>query len=201
MVGDVEKFQQTIVDKVSNPISEEVNALKYIYVGRIVDAKGINELLNAWNIFQDGRNVGLYLIGGGPDKEKYEAKRHELGLDTVHFLGPVDYDKLPSYYQAADVFIIPTLEDNWSLVVPEAMASGLPIMCSEYNGCHPEYISKANGWVFDPLRIDDFMGKLEDSYNSEQLKEMGKHSKKIISKYTAQNAAENINRAIELAIS
>ena len=84
-------------------------------------------------------------------------KSKDLGLTNVYFIGKVDYDNLPNYYQSADVFVIPTLEDNWSLVVPEAMASGLPILSSVYNGCYPEYVTEDNGWVFDPLDSSDFV--------------------------------------------
>ena len=90
-------------------------------------------------------------MGDGPERQSLEQSAKSKGLN-VRFIGPVDYDKLAPYYAAADAFIIPTLEDNWSLVVPEAMACGLPILCSKYNGCWPELVQEGrNGWVFDPL--------------------------------------------------
>ena len=49
--------------------------VKYIYVGRIVDAKGINELLLSWKKFEKNKNVALYLIGHGPQKNKYDNKK------------------------------------------------------------------------------------------------------------------------------
>lgn len=200
MVGDVEKFQQPVIDRRHRLLVEDNTTLKYIYVGRIVDAKGIDALLEAWHKFQDSKNVALYLVGDGPNKDKYEAKRLDLKLDTVHFLGRIDYDKLPNYYQSADIFVIPTLEDNWSLVVPEAMASGLPILSSVYNGCYPEYITEKNGWVFDPLDSSDFVNKLETSFNCDNLKEMGENSKKIISNCTPLHAAKVVINAIEIAV-
>jgi len=199
MVGDIDTFL-TVKQTESEVLNLHKNkdAVKYIYVGRIVDAKGINELLLSWKKFEKNKNVALYLIGHGPQKNKYDNKSKDLGLTNVYFIGKVDYDNLPNYYQSADVFVIPTLEDNWSLVVPEAMASGLPILSSVYNGCYPEYVTEDNGWVFDPLDSSDFVEKLETSYNCDNLKEMGENSKKIISKCTPLHAASSILKAIKL---
>ena len=118
------------------------------------------------------------------------------------FCGSVDYDDIAKYYVAADFFIMPTLEDNWSLVVPEAMACGLPVLCSEYNGCHPELIdSGKNGWVFDPLsREDTFQALKKCAENKSRLKQMGEKSKEIVSHHTPRHAAQAIFDACEIAL-
>jgi len=107
---------------------------------------------------------------------------------------------LPDYYRSASVFVIPTLEDNWSLVVPEAMASGLPVLSSVYNGCYPEYVTEDNGWVFDPLNSMDFEEKLIKSYHNSKLKQMGAKSREIISNYKPMDAADSIIKAIKSII-
>ncbi len=48
-------------------------------------------------------------------------------MRSVHFLGKIPYQEVYKYYGIADVFVLPTLEDNWSLVVPEAMSSDYPL--------------------------------------------------------------------------
>lgn len=115
--------------------------------------------------------------------------------------GAIDYDQIAPFYKTADCFIIPTLEDNWSLVVPEAMACGLPIATSIYNGCHPELVHKENGWTFDPLNqnsIVDILDKIIASKNI--LPQMGLASKQIVSHETAERAAHSIFDAINIAI-
>ncbi|WP_406684198.1 glycosyltransferase family 4 protein [Seonamhaeicola sp. MEBiC1930] len=199
MVADIDTFnidksnvkKDYFIDKV-----DDLNTLIYIYVGRLVDAKGINELLFCWNNFQKRKKVKLFLIGDGPDREKYELKIEEMELKNVVFLGKIEYEKLSHLYKSADVFVMPTLEDNWSLVVPEAMAAGLPILCSIYNGCYPEYITEKNGWVFDPLDQVDFLSNLEKSYHCNYLKELGVASKEIISNFSPLEASKSILKAI-----
>ncbi len=76
----------------------------------------------------------LLLIGYGNKYEEFKEKyRNEK---SVHLIGQVNYSEIYKFYAISDVFILPTLQDNWSLVVPEAMACGLPIATSIYNGCY-----------------------------------------------------------------
>jgi glycosyltransferase involved in cell wall biosynthesis len=121
---------------------------------------------------------------------------------NIMFAGSIDYDTIANYYAAADVFIMPTLEDNWSLVVPEAMACGLPILCSRYNGCYPELIEPGgNGWVFDPLDVNDTFNALHRCVtNRDRLKKMGQRSREIVAKYSPENAAKAILDACRLAL-
>ena len=97
---------------------------------------------------------------------------------------------------------MPTLEDNWSLVVSEAMACGLPILCSCYNGCYPELIEPGgNGWIFDPLDETDTYSALHRCVvNRSRLPQMGVRSQEIVAKYTPENAAKAILEACRIAL-
>lgn len=169
--------------------------LTFIFVGQMIPRKGVEQLLSAWSkhstIYRDDK---IILIGDGvqlPDfKKKYE------NVDSVIFTSKIDYSEIYKYYAISDVFIIPTLEDNWSLVVPEAMSCGLPIACSIYNGCHPELVKKdVNGMTFDPLNEDSILETLQYFHN-EDLASFGKHSKEIELNYNPTNTAHNISKAI-----
>ena len=120
----------------------------YLSVGRLIRLKGWQELLSGWELFERkwNRRASLVIVGDGPEREKLLAQIRTAGLGSVFLEGAVDYDQIAPYYSAADAFVISTLEDNWSLVVPEAMACGLPILCSQYNGCWPELVQEGNGW-------------------------------------------------------
>ena len=196
MAADTENLSARCLE-VSEAQKEELRrksplaGVVFLYVGRLVPLKGLMELLEAWRRKQ--LSATLLLVGGGPERERLEAYCKEHGLKNIVFAGEQDYDVLPVFYASADVFIIPTLQDNWSLVVPEAMACGLPVACSIYNGCHPELVHPENGWTFDPLNTEETAAMLDEIVKrKDRLKEMGAASREIVRDHTPAKAAENI---------
>jgi glycosyltransferase involved in cell wall biosynthesis len=167
-----------------------------LYIGRLIRRKGITELLSAWTNLPHTcvGPASLLLVGDGPDMQQYVDYCANHRLSNVRFAGRVEYDRLPLYYAAADAFVIPTLEDNWSLVVPEAMACGLPILCSKYNGCWPELVREGiNGWVFDPLDVNSTTAVLTQAIqNCDRLETMGRVSRQIVSAHNAVTAAQAV---------
>ncbi len=187
----VAKVTPQEVDEIKNRYN--LKGLIFFYLGQLIPRKGIMELLHAWNK-ADLKDATLMLVGNGNQREEIEKFIKENGLEeSVKLTGGVNYDDLGPYYKAADCFIIPTLEDNWSLVVPEAMAAGLPVACSIYNGCYPELVHPENGWTFDPLNVDNTVANLNViSESRNRLKEMGEESRKIVANHTPQHAAQGI---------
>ena len=177
--------------------------LRYLFVGKLIERKGVIQLLENWSVFQKNKveDVELIIVGTGELKSYVKGFVEENSLSNITLKGHVNYDKMSNIYSDADIFLIPTLEDNWSLVVPEAMANGLPILTSIFNGCHPEYVNQ-NGWVFNPLDQEDFVSKLQLSFdaNDTELATMGLKSKVLIESYTPVHAANSINDAIRLAL-
>ena len=176
----------------------------FLYVGQLIKRKGLEQLLRAWQTFE-GKAPGeaaLVLVGCGPEESALKAQVETAKLRHVVFAGQVDYEHLVPYYAASDAFIIPTLEDNWSLVVPEAMACGLPILCSKYNGCWPELVQEGrNGWVFDPQDEQDTTETLSRAIShGVELAKMGAESLAIVSEHSPRRAAHAIHSACELAL-
>lgn len=210
MVADVktlkEKSEQVTAQQIQQKRSElHLQGVVFLYVGQIIPRKGATELLKAWKAFsgEAGKySYSLLLVGGGSQEAECRAYCAENDLDNVRFTGEIDYDLLPLYYRCGDVFVIPTLEDNWSLVVPEAMACGLPVLCSKYNGCWPELVKPENGWVFNPLDASDTIRVLQLCLNkSQSLQAMGETSINIIENHTASQAVDAIMKACTIAIS
>lgn len=199
-----------IAERVENANPAEVNKIreKYgvsgpllIYVGNLIPRKGIMELLQGWKDAELS-DVTLMLVGDGLQRNEVEKYIADNDLKNVVLMGAINYDDLGPYYKAADCFIIPTLEDNWSLVVPEAMAAGLPVACSIYNGCHPELVHPKNGWTFDPLNVKNTTEVLKQiSASRDKLKEMGDASKRIVANHTPQHAAQNLYDLCEKVLS
>lgn len=209
MVADVENLQKS-AESISETkrclLRERWHSAKLIFiaVGRLNERKGIKQLLEAWRLLQERHSpdAQLLIIGAGPMEDDLNRLVREQNISRVDFLGNVDYDKIAEYYAVSDVFVMPTLEDNWSLVVPEAMSCGLPVLCSRYNGCWPELVqSDVNGWVFDPLSVEDTYQALFKCIEAkDRLKSMGTRSRAIVSQFTPTQAAQALLDACRIAI-
>lgn len=207
MVADVNGMINTI-NRVSDADAKQlrdqlgVHGTMLLFVGQLIDRKGVLELLDAWREFkkEDGNSATLVFVGTGARMREMQSKIKEEKIPDVSLVGAVDYNNVPSYYKAADCFVLPTMEDNWSLVIPEAMACGLPVATTIYNGCHPELVTTANGWVFDSMKRESIKNVLHDIVrNSSKLTDMGEESKRIVANYTAHHAAKSIMDAIQKA--
>lgn len=97
-------------------------------VGQFIYRKGYDLLLSACRDLRG--NIGVYIVGGKPTQE-YLNQKKELCLDNVHFIDFMSKIELSNFYKAADIFVLPTREDIWGLVINEAMAYGLPVITTE----------------------------------------------------------------------
>jgi glycosyltransferase involved in cell wall biosynthesis len=177
----------------------------FLYVGRMIKCKGVAELLRGWGIYKKQKFSpgSLLLVGGGNQENALRQMVKDKNLPDVHFTGEVDYDDIAQFYAVADVFVMPTLEDNWSLAIPEAMACGLPIACSKFNGCWPELAKEGeNGKVFDPKNPNEMAEILFFfARNLSRLPQMGSRSQEIEKDFAPTNAARAILKAINIAVS
>ena len=200
-IGGMSADSENLAKEVSRVSIEEKEILKkelsisdgitYLYVGRINLPKGVSYLLEAWNThIHKYPDDNLIIIGNGPLLQEY-IKIFSIN-NSIIFTGAIDYDSIYKYYAIADVFVMPTLEDNWSLVVPEAMACGLPIACSIYNGCYPELVhSGVNGVLFDPLKCESINNALT-FFHVSNLKKLGNESIRIEKNFNSDKVSYNI---------
>lgn len=94
-------------------------------VGQFIYRKGFDVLIKAASLLPSG--VGIYIVGGEPTDEYLQLKE-KYNLKNVHFCGFMKTQELEKYYTVADIFVHPTREDIWGLVINEAMAKGLPVI-------------------------------------------------------------------------
>lgn len=162
--------------------------LVYLFCGALIERKGVEPLLSAWkkHIVAHPKDT-LVLVGGGLLFDKITK---EFGNEnSICIEGRKPYAEICKYYAIADVFILPTIEDNWSLVVPEAMSCGLPVATSIYNGCYPELIREGeNGCTFDTLNQESLVLAL-GRFHYEDLEKWGANSIKIEKEFNTEKCA------------
>lgn len=178
----------------SAPLNLELKRPIFLYVGRIDSRKGIKTLLEACAILksQGYADYSLLIIGKGDQRAELESFIKERNLEQqAVWVGWVEYGNLGAYFQQADVFVFPSFEDVWGMVVPEAMVFGKPILCSNGAASAELIVEGENGYIFDPHDppgLAEAMKRFLD--NPDLIKSMGERSRQLISKTTPESAAQ-----------
>ena len=165
----------------------------FLYVGRLEERKGMHFLLKACKALRaENLDFTLLVVGKGPEQETLEQYCKENDLeDFVNWLGWVAYDNLGLYFQSADVFVFPSLEDTWGMVVLEAMAFGLPILCSKWAGASEMVTADENGYLFDPHSPETLSANMKTFIRHPELIEsMGNASHRLMQSHTPATAAQ-----------
>jgi len=135
-----------------------------VSVGQLIARKGLDRLIAACGCMAaEGFDFTLVIVGSGPDRDKLMAQAQEAGLTHCHFIPNQPQAALSELYRAAQVFVFPTLEDVWGLVVNEAIWAGTPVLCSKYAGCAAEIVPPGN--VFDPVDPESFVSALRKIFD------------------------------------
>jgi glycosyltransferase involved in cell wall biosynthesis len=118
-----------------------------------VERKGLLPFLKVLCDWANGHldtNLEFWLAGNGPLRPQIESLPTPKNL-VVRCCGDVPYQYLPRLYAQADLFVFPTLADEWGIVVSEALAAGVPVLGSAYSQAVEELIHAGrNGWIFYP---------------------------------------------------
>lgn len=128
----------------------------FLFVGRLVREKGVVDLIQAYGELppEMRERIGLVFAGDGPMRAELEARARDVYPGTVRFTGFVDRDGLAPIYSLAECIVLPTYTDTWGLVVNEAMACGLPVICTRVAGCAVELV-QSNGRLIEPGNVPE----------------------------------------------
>ena len=146
---DVERFRPPV-----QPRPLRLDRVHCLAVARLVERKGIADLLHAFARLERGRFT-LEIVGEGKDGPAFRALAAELGLaEAVTFTGALDHEQVAERYRAADLFTLASWDESFGNVFAEALASGLPIVGSLVGGI-PEFVTPGrNGFLVEPRRPD-----------------------------------------------
>jgi glycosyltransferase involved in cell wall biosynthesis len=110
--------------------------LRLLYVGRLLQWKGIDIALRAVSLArQKCSEVSFTIVGDGPDRARLERLCRQLQLENaVHWAGWLPQAKVALCYRGADALLFPSLRDSGGMVVLEALAHGVPVLCTDLGG-------------------------------------------------------------------
>jgi len=141
--SDLDRFQHA-----DETLKQPSSNLRFLFSGSLIHRKGVDLLASAFTrLAEEYDHIELSFLGDGnlrPVLEKQLSKYSQ----RVNFIGFQPWEDLPNFYQQADVFCFPSRYDGWGLVVPESLASGLPVIGTDRTGSALEFIKNGyNGWL------------------------------------------------------
>jgi glycosyltransferase involved in cell wall biosynthesis len=179
----------------------------FLCVARFIPKKNLQRLIEAYAryaILAGHEAWSLVLSGTGPLGPELRADVDAAGFNKqVHFPGFLQYPDLPAFYGLAGAFVLPSVSDQWGLVVNEAMAAGLPVLVSSRCGCAPDLVREGeNGFTFDPENIEALAGQLTQMAGLDQARraDMGRRSREIITAFSPEAFAHGLEAAIACAL-
>lgn len=146
------------------PVAKEPSQrIRFVYVGRLVDWKAVDLLLEAFQPVAAQTDAILEIIGDGKLRQELEALSQRLGLtDRVVFAGWLSQAECALKLQQADGMVLPSLLECGGAVVLEAMAMGLPVIATNWGG-PADYLDSTCGFLIDPTSTDSFVNGLTDA--------------------------------------
>jgi len=164
-----------------------------LFVGRLVYYKGIQYLIDAVNQVPD---VSLVIIGSGPLKKELLNQIQNLNLEKrIDILPEVDEETLHSFYEACDIFVLPSVEksETYGIVQIEAMACGKPVICTELK-TGTTFINQhaTTGLVVPPRNSKALAEAINNLANNVSLRdELGKNARhRALNELTAEKMVD-----------
>lgn len=200
---DVDRFSRLAGEArtQSDPRSRLGLPVRYVlYVGRLVRAKGIFDLLAAYaKLPQETRQkVGLVFAGDGEERERLLQASKAIDSGKVIFPGFLQRDDLPALYALAEALVLPTHSDTWGLVVNEALACGLPVIVTDVAGCAADLVRDGeNGFVIPPRDSQALCEALQRHLgDSAGLNEMRRRARNVGMRFAPQAWADGVVQAV-----
>ncbi len=149
-------------------------------VGRFVEQKGYKEILRIANFFEKKyKNIKFIFVGEGPLKEFLKKTMSK----NIYILETMEHKEVIKLYDIADVFLLPTYEEAFGLVVAEAMIKKVPVISTNVGGLRELVIDKKTGFLVEVKNIEKIKKLIEKIYRKE-----------IDTKYITENAFNHIQQ-------
>lgn len=177
-----------------------------LFVGRIEPLKGIEQLLKAMPYLKNSQSPRLVIIGGD-ERNQYEVERlqrlsRELHIEgSVTFLGLIKQERLPYFYSAADVCVIPSYYESFGLVALESLACGTPVVATDVGDFKSIIRQGETGYVVtdnEPHRLAEKIALLLSMPSPDKNSVLSIRAS--VSKFGWENIAEAIVREFRLVL-
>ena len=182
---DIERYNpETIETDVRQEFKIPEDAFVFVFVGRVVKDKGVNELVSSFDhINKKYPNTHLLLVGpvetiqNSIDENTFKTIEENK---NIHAVG-MQKDVRP-YLKASDAFILPSYREGFGMVLIEAGAMGLPCITTDITGCNEIIVPGENGAIVEPRNMEALREEMEKWLsNPDMVKKMASNARKMVS--------------------
>jgi glycosyltransferase involved in cell wall biosynthesis len=194
---EIAKINQLIIKRKFDIKNDNLNI---IFASKLLKRKNPMMLLKAFeNISTRMKNINLIFAGSGEEEIQLKEYTKQKNIDNVYFTGFLNQSKLPELFAIADVFVLPSINEQWGLIINEAMCAGLPIIATDVIGAVPDLVKNGeNGFSFPAGDLEQLSEKLYYILNDNELKiRMGNTSAEIIQNWSYSECLIGIKKALE----
>ena len=192
-------YNGAILERFHRGRTEGGKTLRLIYVGRLIEEKGVQTILTAFARLKDA-DCRLTIVGDGDYRAPLQAIAKELDIDSrVQFLGT--RDDVPELLADSDVFVhLPDCAEGFGIAVVEAMASGLICVCGD-RGALPEIVEDGvSGFLVknnDPERLAEIVRAIAGNPNSEQYEAIRANAVTAAGRFSIEAFTAKLDALIE----
>ncbi len=177
-----------------------------LFVGRIEALKGIDDLLRAVSCLQGYQGIRLVVVGGDeqsqPELDRLRKLAFSLDIgNSVDFIGMVDQQELPYYYNAADACVIPSYYESFGLVALESLACGTPIVATRVGIIETLFKYHNAGYIVDghePSHLAE--GIVSVLSNPGLCAEIARDSQVMVGNFGWMEVARDINKQYQVML-
>jgi len=175
------------------------NPHSVLFVGRLTALKSVDTLLRAFMIAEKKMpGATLTLIGDGEQGDSLRKLSKGLGLKGARFLGSRKREEVAAYMKSSGMLVLPSVSEGFPLVIPEAMASGLPIVATRIRGMSEIVEEGANGYLVEPRNPEKLAERMILLMKSDEIRNrIGKNNIKKAEQFNWGAITDKLLQALE----
>jgi glycosyltransferase involved in cell wall biosynthesis len=143
------------------------DVFRIVFCGALTPRKGIYYLMQAFTEL-NLKNAELFVVGGAYDF-KFKTMLEKFLRPNTRFISPVPQNQLSDIYNQSSIFVLPSIADGFGMVVPQAMACGLPVIVTDHVGAADVVTDKSDGFVIPIRDVDVLKEKIRELYEQPEL--------------------------------
>ena len=167
----------------------------FLYLGQLINRKGVDLLIQAFSS-TNSDNWCLILVGSGSEEMRFKklAEKLNVSKDRILFFPSIESENINKVLTATDVFVLPSRNDGWGVVLNEACSLGKAIIASDMVGASWHLVDEEkNGYRFKSNDSHDLYSKMMIYIENNELeKKHGDYSRNLFEKYSSEKMVENL---------